>query len=220
MAPVAVRKVVDRDGHVLERNLLDDPGLDLTEQTAVARAQFTSRANDRTAIDTGKNPSAPLANGYVLSPQTSYLMTHLLKQVIRSGTGRRAAAINRPAAGKTGTTNDNHDVWFIGYTPNLVSGVWLGFDEAATLGPREAGGHAATPVWLEFMKEATKEMPQVDFPVPDGVIFAQIDSKTGTLATPKTKEPVFEAFREGSAPSETTEEVKKKKSPQDFFLQE
>jgi penicillin-binding protein 1A len=180
-----------------------------------------SADRDQEAIRVGKDPKADLPAGYALSPQTAYIMTHLLKQVITSGTGRRAAAINRPAAGKTGTTNDNHDAWFIGFTPTLVAGIWLGFDDAgSTLGLSEEGGHAASPVWLSFMQKALDETPITDFKVPEGVVFAQIDPKTGKLATAKTKDAVFEVFREGTEPKETTEEAATKKSSQQFYLQE
>jgi len=218
--PISIKKIVDRDGKVLERNLFHDPSLDLIEQTLLVEQEISSEELEKQATEIGKDVKAELPSGYALSPQTAFIMTHLLKQVISSGTGRRAAAINRPAAGKTGTTNENHDAWFVGYTPALVAAVWLGFDEASPLGVSEEGGRAATPIWLAFMQEALAKTPSTDFQVPEGVIFVQIDPKSGKLATAKTKNPVFEVFREGTQPKETSEEAEKKKSSQQFFLQE
>ena len=115
----------------------------------------------------------------VLSPQTAYLITDLLEGVIKNGTGYNAKALGRPAAGKTGTTNDFSDAWFIGYTPDLVAGVWVGYDDRSPLGERESGGVIACPVWTRFMQEATKDKPELDFPVPDNIVFVRIDTKTG-----------------------------------------
>ncbi len=220
VVPLVIQKILDRDGNVLERNGWDDPSFDLIEQAAVAEQQRTLAEAHTKAIEVGKDPKAAPPEGYALSPQTAYIMTHLLKQVIQVGTGIRARAINRPAAGKTGTTNDNFDAWFVGFTPDLLAGVWVGFDEAQTLGAREEGGRVASPVWLSFMQEALSHSPIVDFEVPDGLVFAQIDPKTGKLASERTERAVFEVFREGTEPSETSEEASAHKSPQQFFLQE
>src|SRR5207249_2743856 len=82
--------------------------------------------------------------------------------VVKHGTGRKAAELGRPVAGKTGTTNDTHDAWFIGFTPDLLAGVWVGFDSERSLGAHETGGHAAAPIWTEFMKQALGDRPVVD----------------------------------------------------------
>ncbi len=218
--PVGILKVVDREGNVLERNLYEDPALGINDQIAAREQALAARKGAQDAVAAGKDPKASLPAGYVLSPQTAFLMTHLLKEVIRVGTGARAAAINRPAAGKTGTTNENYDAWFLGFTTDLVSGVWVGFDQASSLGVREMGGASASPIWLSYMQEALKGKPVVDFSVPDGVVFAQIDPQTGKLATSKTQGPIFEAFHEGTEPKETADEAQKKKSQQNFFLNE
>jgi penicillin-binding protein 1A len=219
--PIAVKKIVGRDGNVLERNEFADPALDVLEQAALSDQVSSEASREAEAVRIGKDPAAELPEGYALSPQTSFIMTHLLKQVITSGTGRRAAAINRPAAGKTGTTNDNRDAWFVGFTPTLVTGVWLGSDDSAvTLGVGEEGGRAASPIWLAFMEKALEGTPPSDFKVPEGVVFVQIDPRNGLVATAQTKNAVFEVFREGSEPKETTDEEQAKKSSQQFFLQE
>jgi penicillin-binding protein 1A len=218
---ISIKKIVDRDGKVLERNLFDDPALDIQEQAAVAERMALEQDGEQTAIQAGKDPKGALPKGYVLSPQTAYMMTHLLKQVITFGTGRKAAAINRPAAGKTGTTNDNHDAWFVGFTPTVVTGVWIGFDDSAeTLGVQEEGGRVASPIWLAYMQKALQDVPISDFRIPEGLVEVKIDRKTGKLASAKTKNAAVEMFRDGTAPKETTEEAQSHKSSQEFFLQE
>ena len=102
-----------------------------------------------------------------IKPETAYLMTNLLRGAIEHGTGWKARELGRPAAGKTGTTNDYRDAWFIGYTPNLVAGVWIGYDDQRSIGRKETGGRAALPLWLDFMKKAHDGREPEDFSVPD-----------------------------------------------------
>lgn len=137
----------------------------------------------------------------VIGEDTAFIMTKLLEGVVREGTGWRVRALNRPAAGKTGTTNDLTDAWFIGYTPSLVTGVWVGFDEMRPLGEHETGSRAASPIWLEFMRKVLKDKSMEDFVLPRGVVFAKIDAKTGLLANPKSVETVLECFKEGTVPT-------------------
>jgi penicillin-binding protein 1A len=136
----------------------------------------------------------------VMKPEMAYLITYLLKGVIEQGTGWKARDLGRPAAGKTGTTNDYRDAWFIGYTPNLVAGVWVGYDDHESIGPKKTGARAALPIWLEFMKKATANQPAEDFSLPDGVIFKQIEPKTGLLSTDKCQPSIREAYLPGTEP--------------------
>ncbi|MFQ5465434.1 MAG: penicillin-binding protein 1A [Thermodesulfobacteriota bacterium] len=152
-----------------------------------------------------------------ISPQTAYVMTSLLESVIESGTGWRARVLKRPAAGKTGTTNNLNDAWFIGYVPGLATGVWVGYDEEKPLGRYETGSRAALPIWTKFMMDATTGTRARDFPVPEGIEFAKIDPKTGLLATPRTKNPVFEVFKAGTVPTRTADTMEKPLSS-DFFM--
>ncbi len=142
------------------------------------------------------------AHRQVLSRETAYVITDLLKAVIQEGTGWRIRALRRPAAGKTGTTNDLRDAWFIGYTPELLAGVWVGYDDLKPMGKGETGSRAASPIWLDFMSEILAGAPVRDFPVPEGVAFARIDAQTGLLAAPHSEETVFQAFKAGSEPRE------------------
>lgn len=143
----------------------------------------------------------------VLDKETSYIMTHLLQEVVKYGTGWRARALGREAAGKTGTTNNQQDAWFIGYTPSYVTGVWVGFDDGRQLGKYETGSRAACPVWTMFNQDILKGRPVQVFPVPEKVVFAKIDAKTGLLARAGDNEAVFEAFKEGMAPTRTARET-------------
>jgi penicillin-binding protein 1B len=136
----------------------------------------------------------------VLSPQVAFMINHLLKGVFDRGTAESARRLGftRPAAGKTGTTNDNKDAWFVGYTPDLLTVVWVGFDNQSKLGL--TGAQAALPIWTEFMKQATAGMPVSDFIPPPGIKMVDIDPLSGQLATPNCSSIIREAFIEGDEP--------------------
>jgi penicillin-binding protein 1B len=139
----------------------------------------------------------------ILSPDLAFIMNHLLKGVVDRGTASsaRAMGFNRPAAGKTGTTNDTKDAWFVGYTPDLLAVVWVGFDNQSKLGL--SGSQAALPIWTEFMKRATSGMPITDFVPPPGVRLVDIDPLTGQRATPNCPRVITEVFLEGEEPAGT-----------------
>jgi len=149
------------------------------------------------------NDAMPLQ---VIRPEIAYLITNLLKGVIERGTGWKAAEINRPAAGKTGTTNDYRDAWFIGYTPDLLAGVWVGYDDHRTIGPKETGARAALPIWLGFMKRALTGREPEEFPVPDGIVFREIDPRSGLLNTANCNPSLREAFLAGTEPKQYCDE--------------
>ena len=141
-----------------------------------------------------------------IKPDTAYLITNLLRGVIERGTAWKARELGRPAAGKTGTTNDYHDAWFIGYTPSITAGVWIGYDDHRSIGPKETGSRAALPIWLDFMKKAMKDAEPEDFAVPDGIIFKQIDPRTGLLSTEHCAQSIREAFLPGTEPRKYCDE--------------
>jgi penicillin-binding protein 1A len=141
----------------------------------------------------------------VLDKDTAYIMTHLLQEVVKYGTGWRARALKRPNAGKTGTTNNLQDAWYIGFTPEYVTGVWVGFDDDRTLGKFETGSRAASPIWVDFSRKVLEKEPVKVFTVPENVVFARIDPETGELANPSDEKGIFEAFKEGTAPTKTTQ---------------
>jgi penicillin-binding protein 1A len=145
-------------------------------------------------------PSLSLSDA--VSPQVAYVSTHLLEGVIERGTGRSASYLRGPLAGKTGTTDDFKDAWFLGFSPGLAAGVWVGYDMPKSLGVGETGARAALPIWKLFMETALEALPSQEFRVPRGIEFAQIDPETGLLAGPGCPSRLVEAFLEGTAPME------------------
>ncbi len=131
----------------------------------------------------------------VISARTAYLMTDLLQGVVNEGTGTKAKELKRPAAGKTGTTNELKDAWFLGFTPSVLTGVWVGYDDhTISLGKGETGGHAACPIWVYFMKEYLKNKPVETFPIPDGITFAKINGSSGAITRSNEPGAVYAAF--------------------------
>ena len=134
----------------------------------------------------------------VIGPQTAFLITSMMEDVVRNGTGWRAKALGKPVAGKTGTTNDYRDAWFVGYTSNLLAAVWVGFDDMRSLGSQETGARAASPVWVSFMKNVlTAESGE--FTVPEGIVSRTIDPSTGLLVRDESS-GIKEYFKEGTEP--------------------
>jgi penicillin-binding protein 1A len=181
--PIFIKKILDREGNLLEENL----------------PLFYSEGSSQ--------------EEQILTPQTAFLMTYLLEGVVQYGTGWRARSLGRPVAAKTGTTDQFMDAWFIGYTPELITGVWVGFDEERSLGENETGARAASPIWVTFMSKILKDKPMKDFPVPEGVEFMKIDPQTGQVSL--GKEGLLECFREGTGHQQKTSSSLK--TTTDFF---
>jgi len=152
----------------------------------------------------------------VIDPRIAYITSHLLQDVVKRGTGWRVRELGRPVAGKTGTTNDLKDAWFMGFTPSLVTGVWVGFDDLSRLGKYETGSRAASPIFLYFMKEALADRPIELFSPPDGMVFAKIDPQTGLLAKPDSKEYLFQCYLEGTSPTEYASKAEQDKKKESF----
>jgi len=140
----------------------------------------------------------------VLRPQVAYVVTSLLEGVVTRGTAAAASRLGRPLAGKTGTTDECTDAWFIGYAPDLVVGVWVGFDTRRSLGRRETGAVAALPIWMNFMEQALGSSPPLDFERPAGVSVVAVDRRTGLLANEAAgcQEVIEEVYLEGTEPAE------------------
>ncbi|MBW1758737.1 MAG: PBP1A family penicillin-binding protein [Deltaproteobacteria bacterium] len=153
----------------------------------------------------------------VIEESTAYIMTSLLESVVKNGTGWRAKALNRPVAGKTGTTNDLFDAWFVGYTPRYITGTWVGYDDEQSLGKGETGSRAAAPIWLGFMKKALADKPVRTFQVPEDVVFSKVDAETGLLAIPESEKTIFECFKEGTVPTEFTQKPGSITETEHFF---
>lgn len=231
MRPLLIKKVEDKN----KQKILDAVSLDLRfekeirpieDEFETRRKEFLEKMSAQAAE--GATPLDPKKieqhiffqnENQLIHPQTAYLMTSLLKAVIedRHGTGGAAKALGREVAGKTGSTNSYVDAWFVGFTPQIATGVWVGFDQEKSLGKGEVGGRAALPIWLEYMKSAHEELPQMSFTVPEGIVFANIDSETGELAGASSKNIIRQAFLEGTEPKTSKNQ---KEEDTDFYKQD
>ena len=148
----------------------------------------------------------------VIEKETAFIMNYLLRGVVRSGTGWRARDLPAPVGGKTGTTNDFTDAWFIGFTPSVTVGVWVGFDQKKSLGEEQTGNEAALPIFVKFMENYLKKYPEAGkFSPPSGVYMIDIDKYTGKLLTPDCLYPLSEAFLPGTEPLEFCNEEEHQK---------
>jgi penicillin-binding protein 1A len=146
-------------------------------------------------------PEIPDDRPAVTSAATAYQMVSMLQGVVERGTGRIVREVGRPLAGKTGTTNDSDDAWFVGFSPDLAVGVFIGFDQPRTLGAHEQGATAAAPIFRDFMADALKGAPAIPFRVPPGIRLVRVDAATGQLAQPGDRNVILEAFKPDSEPS-------------------
>jgi len=137
----------------------------------------------------------------VVEPQTAYQVVSMLEGVVERGTGRQIRAVKKPLAGKTGTTNDAVDTWFMGFSPDLAVGVYGGFDKPRSLGRREQGASVTAPIFLEFMQEALKGQPAIPFRIPPGIRLVRVNASTGVLARVGDSNTILEAFRPGTEPT-------------------
>jgi penicillin-binding protein 1A len=148
-------------------------------------------------------PDAARATVQAMKPELAYLVTSMMTSVIEEGTaGAAKGKLKRPAAGKTGTTNSHKDAWFVGFTPDLVTGVWVGFDDMRELGRGEQGARAALPIWVDIMSGALKAVPPKPFAQPPGVVVQRIDPVSGLLAQPGAANAIDEVFLDGTAPTQ------------------
>ena len=140
----------------------------------------------------------------IMEARINFIIDSILQDVITRGTGRRALVLERgDIAGKTGTTNGPMDAWFSGYNRDVVTtSTWVGFDNYTPLGKREFGGTAALPIWINFMREALRDSPDVERPIPAGIVNVRIDPDTGLLAYSGQKNAIFEYFREERVPDQ------------------
>ena len=150
-----------------------------------------------------------------ISPGVAYTITSLLQSVVEHGTGKKVRSLNRPVAGKTGTTNNYVDAWFMGYTPELVTGVWVGKDKDESLGKNETGSRAAIPIWLQYMQKALINKPIINFQAPTDVQYLRIQPETGKPASFQEPGSKFEIFSQDHLPG--NEKSFPKNIPEDTF---
>jgi penicillin-binding protein 1A len=184
--PIFIKKIVTMGGEVLEENT---PYIDIETE-------------EKEEEDETREAPSPILKERVISPQNAFIMTHLLQGVVQHGTGQRAKVLGRPIAGKTGTSSDYSDAWFIGYTPSLLTGVWVGFDDKTSLGKNETGSRAALPIWISFMDQGLKNTPIETLNPPKGITLIKVNIETGLPSDGGSQETIMEAFVDGSIPWE------------------
>lgn len=215
--PWFIERIEDNNGEVVWRapavllcddedcsNLSAGAATDEVEVTAIDDNNDVRAESSNDTTDDAIAPP-PVKRLRVLDERTAWLMDSMLKDVVRRGTAYRAAQLGRrDLAGKTGTTNDQFDAWFSGYSPALVATVWVGFDNPSTLGRGEYGGRAALPIWMQYMGDALDGVEQTLLPQPAGIVSARINAETGKQAQPGDASAVFEYFREENLPEMDT----------------
>lgn len=222
MTPLLVEKVVDHDGNtILEKLSLDKR---FQAQIAAIEDDFENRRQEYLRNPEAAEKQPPVFfedKDQLLKPSTAYVMTTIMQGVIDDahGTGGSARSLGRPVAGKTGSTSGFYDGWFVGFTADVSTGVWVGYDEEKTLGRGEVGARTALPIWLEYMKAAHENLPPRPFPVPDGVVFANIDSDTGRLVSAGSKTVVRQAFLDGTEPG-SANNPETKEEDQNFYKED
>jgi penicillin-binding protein 1A len=187
ITPTLIDRIQDRYGHTIYRH-----------------DQRECRGCD---ADKWKNQPEPILvdrREQVLDPMTAYQITSMMEGVVQRGTATVVREVGKPVAGKTGTTNDEKDAWFIGFTPELAVGVYVGYDKPRHLGRGATGGHVAAPIVKDFLKMALADKPAVPFRVPPGIKLIRIDPKTGMRAGPGTERAILEAFKPGTAPPDSS----------------
>ncbi len=185
VVPTLIDRVQDRQGHTIYR-----------QQSVICHDCIAAKwqGQDEPTFEDGRER--------VLDPMTAYQVTSMMESVVSEGTASKRVSLGRPVAGKTGTTNDNHDAWFVGFTPELVTGVYIGFDEPESLGRAASGGALAAPVFNSFMKAALEDQPIEDFHMPEGMREFDIDVHSGMAAVPGMPGAVREPFKPGTKPAE------------------
>lgn len=163
-------------------------------------------------------PRLPDIREQIVDPVSAYQMVSILEGVVQRGTGRSVAAVGKPLAGKTGTSNDSHDAWFVGFSPDLVAGVFVGFDEPQTMGDKETGGGISAPIFRDFMMVALKDKPSTPFRVPPGVRLVRVNGPTGRPAMPGDPKVILEAFKSTDHLPDDDEQVLEGDAPEGFLF--
>lgn len=238
--PILVQKVENASGDIIAENISFDVHFKGAIEKAEAEAlkiKFTkkNKLNEENPEEEAEEETSEEENLYVkkykpkfkfndsdqlISPATAFVTTDMLRGVITGGTATKAQELKRPAAGKTGTTNGYYDAWFVGYTPEITTGVWVGFDNEQSLGRSEVGGKSALPIWIDFMKYAHKGLPVSEFTPPPGVVYRRINSQTGMLS--EGEGTIKQAFIAGSEPTLESQkaELMSSDGDKDFFKEE
>ncbi|MEJ0062704.1 MAG: penicillin-binding protein 1A [Alphaproteobacteria bacterium] len=186
IAPTLLDRVQDRDGHTIWRR----------DNAVCDGCQAGDQNGDFVP------PEIPDTREQIADTRLVYQVVSMLEGVCQRGTAAKLRELGKPVAGKTGTTNESKDVWFIGFTPDLVAGVFVGFDDPQPLGSHETGASIAVPIFENFMRDALKDQPATPFRIPPGLRQVQVDAETGRLADDNTKVPIWESYIPGTEPTD------------------
>lgn len=184
VTPTLIDTVQDKEGHILYRH--DD-----------RPCQGCQNVMWRPDLSV---PTVPDTRPQIIDPRTAYQMTHILEGVVQRGTGTRAKGLPWPVAGKTGTTNEERDAWFVGFSSDMAVGLYIGFDQPTHLGHHMTGGILSTPVFKSFMEEALAGTPPIQFRVPPGLRLVRVNPANGRLADPGDEKAIWEAYKPGTEP--------------------
>ncbi len=187
ITPTLIDRIQNRDGVTVFKH-------DTRECNGCMAMQWTGDEVVPTIVDNRES---------VTSEESAYQMVSILEGTVERGTGRRVAAVGKPLGGKTGTTNESRDAWFMGFSPDLVVGVFVGFDNPISLGKREQGASAAAPIFRDFMQEALADQPATPFRIPNGIRLVRVNARTGQDAQLHDTNVIWEAFKLGTSPSES-----------------
>lgn len=187
ITPTLIDRIQNRDGITVFKH-------DTRDCTGCMAMQWTGDEVVPSIADVREN---------VTSEESAYQMVSILEGTVERGTGRRVASVGKPLGGKTGTTNESRDAWFMGFSPDLVVGVFVGFDTPISLGKREQGASAAAPIFRDFMQEALADQPATPFRIPNGIRLVRVNARTGQDAQPHDTNVIWEAFKLGTSPSQS-----------------
>ncbi|MBD8826861.1 penicillin-binding protein 1A [Pseudomonas sp. CFBP 13602] len=210
VSPYLIERIDSRNGETLFRaNPPTVPADDIAAATPQAAPANATTVSAPIAVDATLTPGAapaPVIAERIIDGRTAFILTSMLEDVIKKGTGRRAMALGRTdLAGKTGTTNDSKDAWFSGYNADYMTTVWSGFDQPETLGRHEFGGTVSLPIWMTYMAAALKDKPAHVQPEPDGILSLRVDPISGRAAAPGTPGAYFELFKSEDTPPSNSE---------------
>jgi len=228
VVPHSIVLIKDRDGNAVAFNEKYDDLKNPVNETPIIEVPQEGKTKDEMATveespeatEDGEDSSIEnekpnpflltLSEDQVYDRRLSYVMTNLLRGVVLHGTGRKAKSVSTYLGGKTGTTNNYVDAWFLGFSQNLVTGVWTGFDENQTLGWGETGAKSALPAWTEFMRAGVEKYGESDFKVPIGIVNVYIDKDTGKPSGPGKEGAFLESYVEGTEPGAQIEQAQKR----------
>ena len=214
--PYLIDRIVDGHGHEVELTL--DGCDDCVAQALIKTGRAAARDDETVEDETGENETTEIITqpGRVISEQNAFLISLLLQEVIQSGTGKRALVLNRSdLSGKTGTTNNYRDAWFSGFNQDILTTIFIGFDEPAHLGRSESGATAALPIWVDYMRTVLEDFPERPLNPPENITRRFINKDTGMVTFPQDPDGYYEYYLAGTEPNNQVESASADQTPSD-----